>query len=95
MFETCPAIWRGLGEIPGSGYRIRDEYAEFDAVKRFDPQVEPTQDPKGCRCGDVLRGIMAPNECPLLPQGVHARKPGRPLHGQQRRQLRRLLPGAT
>lgn len=66
VFETCPAIWRGLGEIPGSGYRIREDYAKFDAVRRFQPEVEPTQDPKGCRCGDVLRGIMAPNECPLF-----------------------------
>lgn len=66
VFETCPALWRGLGEIPDSGYRIRPEYAEFDAVLRFDPAIEPTRDPKGCRCGDVLRGIMAPNECPLF-----------------------------
>lgn len=66
VFDTCTAAWRGLGEIPGSGYRIREEYAEFDAVKRFNPEVEPTQDPKGCRCGDVLRGIMAPIECPLF-----------------------------
>ena len=66
VFETCTALWRGLGEIPGSGYRIREEYAQFDAVRRFQPDIEPTQDPKGCRCGDVLRGIMAPNECPLF-----------------------------
>lgn len=66
VFETCPAVWRGLGEIPGSGYRIRDQFAAFDAVQRFSPLVEPTQDPVGCRCGDVLRGIMAPNECPLF-----------------------------
>ena len=61
VFETCTALWRGLGEIPGSGYRIREEFAQFDAVRRFQPDVEPTQDPKGCRCGDVLRGIMATN----------------------------------
>lgn len=66
VFETCPAIWRGLGRIDGSGYRIREEFARFDAVRRFRPDVEPTQDPKGCRCGDVLRGIMAPSECPLF-----------------------------
>lgn len=66
VFETCTALWRGLGEIPGSGYRIREEFAQFDAVRRFQPDIEPTQDPKGCRCGDVLRGIMAPNECPLF-----------------------------
>ncbi len=66
VFETCTATWRGLGEIPGSGYRIRPEFARFDAIERFHPQVEPTIEPKGCRCGDVLRGIMAPDECPLF-----------------------------
>ncbi|WP_418979471.1 hydrogenase formation protein HypD [Adlercreutzia equolifaciens] len=66
VFETCPATWRGLGEIPGSGYRIRDEFAEFDAMRRFQPDVEEVREHKGCRCGDVLRGIMAPSECPLF-----------------------------
>ncbi|WP_417049627.1 hydrogenase formation protein HypD [Ellagibacter isourolithinifaciens] len=66
VFETCTATWRGLGDIPSSGYRIRDEFANFDAVRRFEPDVEPTRDPKGCRCGDVLRARIAPNECPLF-----------------------------
>ncbi len=66
VFETCTATWRGLGEIPNSGYRIREEFAEFDALRRFSPEIEPTVEPKGCRCGDVLRGIMAPSECPLF-----------------------------
>lgn len=66
VFETCTATWRGLGDIPGSGYRIRDEFANFDAIRRFEPDVEPTRDPKGCRCGDVLRARIAPNECPLF-----------------------------
>ena len=66
VFETCTATWRGLGPIEGSGYRIREEFAQFDALRRFEPEIEPTQEPKGCRCGDVLRGIMAPDECPLF-----------------------------
>ena len=66
VFETCTATWRGLGDIPGSGYRLRDRYAEFDAVRRFQPEIEPTVEPKGCRCGDILRGIMAPSACPLF-----------------------------
>lgn len=66
VFEICTATWRGLGDIPGSGYRIRDEFANFDAVRRFEPDVELTRDPKGCRCGDVLRARIAPNECPLF-----------------------------
>lgn len=66
VFETCTSTWRGLGEIPGSGYRIRPAFAQFDAVARFSPEPEPTRDPKGCQCGNVLRGVMAPNECPLF-----------------------------
>lgn len=66
VFETCTATWRGLGEIPGSGYRVREEFAEFDAMRRFAPEVEVTVEHKGCRCGDVLRGVMAPSECPLF-----------------------------
>lgn len=66
VFETCSATWRGLGEIPGSGYRIREEFADFDAMRRFQPDVEEVREHKGCRCGDVLRGIMAPSDCPLF-----------------------------
>ncbi len=66
VFDTCTATWRGLGDIPGSGYCLRPEYSAFDAVKRFQPVVEPTIEPKGCRCGDVLRGIITPKECPLF-----------------------------
>lgn len=66
VFETCSATWRGLGEIPDSGYRIREEFADFDAMRRFQPDVEEVREHKGCRCGDVLRGIMAPSECPLF-----------------------------
>ena len=66
VFETCTSTWRGLGDIPGSGYRLRPEYARFDAVARFQPDVEETVEPKGCRCGDVLRAHLSPHECPLF-----------------------------
>ena len=66
IFEPCSALWRGLGEIPDSGYRIRPEFEAFDAVKKLRPSVEETKEHKGCRCGDILRGTMPPNECPLF-----------------------------
>ena len=66
VFDTCEATWRGLGPIPGSGYCLRPEFAEFDAVERLKPEVEPTQDPKGCKCGDVLRSVITPKDCPLF-----------------------------
>lgn len=66
VFETCDMPWRGLGVIPSSGYKLRPAFEQFDAVKRFEPEVEPTQEHKGCRCGDVLRGAMTPDTCPLF-----------------------------
>lgn len=66
VFETCTATWRGLGDIVGSGYKLREEYARFDAMRRFKPDVEPTVEPRGCRCGDILRAHLTPNECPLF-----------------------------
>ncbi len=66
VFEPCDAEWRGLGVIPNSGLRIREIYADHDALRVFAPPVEPVRATKGCRCGDVLRGIIAPDECPLF-----------------------------
>ncbi len=66
VFEPCDAIWRGLGPIPASGLRIRPAFRHLDARERFDVAVEPTVEPRGCRCGDVLRGRLAPTECPLF-----------------------------
>ncbi|WP_087431180.1 hydrogenase formation protein HypD [Collinsella sp. An307] len=66
VFEPCDALWRGLGELPASGLAIRDAYAHLDAVRRFPIEVEPTREHAGCRCGDVLRGIIAPTSCPLF-----------------------------
>lgn len=66
VFETTDAVWRGMGTVPGSGYKIRERFERFDAAKRFHPEVEPTIEPKGCRCGDVLRSAMTPDQCPLF-----------------------------
>ena len=66
VFETCTANWRGLGEIPGSGYKIREKYADFDALVRFSPEIEPVVEHAGCKCGDVLRGRISPDECKLF-----------------------------
>ena len=75
VFEPCYAAWRGLGSIPGSGLRLRPAFAAFDAVQRLQPQVEPTVEPKGCRCGSVLRGVMTPKECPLFNTGCSPEHP--------------------
>jgi hydrogenase expression/formation protein HypD len=66
VFEPCDSEWRGLGPIPSSGLRLRSKYACFDASVRFPVAVAAFQDPPGCRCGEVLRGALLPEECPLF-----------------------------
>jgi len=65
VFTPCPAQWRGLGEIPGSGLRLRDGYKRFDAEATFTLDPGPTDEPKGCICGDILRGAKTPLDCKL------------------------------
>jgi hydrogenase expression/formation protein HypD len=66
VFEPCDADWRGIGTIPGSGLRIRNEYARFDAVAALDVRFAPARPHPGCRCGAVLRGTVTPLECRLF-----------------------------
>ena len=65
VFEPTDAEWRGLGTIAGSGLAIREEYARYDASRIFDVVAGPTREHLGCRCGEVLRGVVRPPECPL------------------------------
>jgi hydrogenase expression/formation protein HypD len=66
VFRPADARWRGIGVIPGSGLDIADELADFDAARRFTVELPPTREPAGCRCGDVLRGAIDPQQCPLF-----------------------------
>ena len=66
VFQVGAAEWRGLGTVPASGLTLRDEYAAFDATRRFPVEVGPSEEPKGCRCGEVLRGVTEPSQCPLF-----------------------------
>jgi len=58
--------WRGLGDLPGSAVRIRDDYSAFDAEARFSMQPMQTADIKGCICPEVLRGVSDPTACKLF-----------------------------
>ncbi|OGV95213.1 MAG: hydrogenase formation protein HypD [Lentisphaerae bacterium RIFOXYB12_FULL_65_16] len=66
VFETADAEWRALGVIPGSGLTLRAEFARFDAAARLGLETRGSYEPAGCRCGDVLQGRIAPQECPLF-----------------------------
>lgn len=67
VFDPEDAPWRGIGEIPKSGLKLKKEYLDYDASQIFDIETEVSYEmPTGCRCGDVLRAIIYPRNCPLF-----------------------------
>lgn len=75
VFEPTDAVWRGLGRIAGSGLRLRDRYAEFDARTKFAIPAPTARVIKGCRCGEVLLGIISPPECDLFARSCTPEEP--------------------
>ena len=67
VFETGPAVWRGLGEIRDSGLYLRGDYAEYDLGSR--DLTEDMELPAACRCSDVIVGRIDPSECPMFGHG--------------------------
>ena len=66
VFEPCPANWRGMGIVPDSGLKFRQKFADFDAEVAFEIKTEPAIEPKGCLCGEILRGLKTPADCRLF-----------------------------
>jgi len=65
VFEVCDSSLRGFGAVPKSGLKLRQKYEQFDAERACKVKVE-TKEPKGCICGEVLRGVSTPSDCPLF-----------------------------
>ncbi len=66
VFTAADSEWRGLGLIPNSGLCLRTQYEKFDITRRLALTVPPSVEPRGCRCGDILRSICTPPDCPLF-----------------------------
>lgn len=66
VFEVDDALWRGIGSIPGTGLKLREEYRMFDAVRKFDIVITDDREHPGCKCGQVLRGVITPPDCGLF-----------------------------
>lgn len=66
VFKSRDDIWRGLSGLPLSGLKIRDEFSDFDAERKFGISYKKTSASSPCRCGDVIRGRISPFECPLF-----------------------------
>jgi len=68
VFELAPIRWRGIAEIPASGYWLREAYARYSAARRFAGRLDPValrgaEHPKGCRCAEVTLGQIRPDAC--------------------------------
>ncbi len=81
VFQIDGANWRGIGIVPQSGLKINQKYEHFDAAKVFSGLLrcarndKPVREPKGCRCGDILRGVATPFECHLFGKVCTPEKP--------------------
>ncbi|UCH35173.1 MAG: hydrogenase formation protein HypD [Armatimonadota bacterium] len=75
VFDVADARWRGLGEVAGSGLSFNVAHRDFDARARFDVSPPPAVEPAGCRCGEVLRGVLAPEQCALFGERCTPRDP--------------------
>ena len=75
VFEPADGYWRGIGKIESSSLRLREKYDRFDALKRFGMTEEPADDIPGCRCGEILCGLIDPPECSLFGKSCTPQKP--------------------
>lgn len=66
VFEYDNASWRGIGEIPDSGLKLRETFKGYNAIEKFRIKVKKVQPPQGCLCGEVLSGRITPPSCPLF-----------------------------
>jgi hydrogenase expression/formation protein HypD len=66
VYEVCDRPWRGLGVLPQSGLRLSDAYRDMDAEQRFRITTAPVVEPAECRSGEVLRGLLRPDQCPAF-----------------------------
>jgi hydrogenase expression/formation protein HypD len=66
VFEVCDRKWRGVGSIPGSGYKLRKEFSQYDAERLFKIEEIATEESPICISGLVLRGVKKPHDCPAF-----------------------------
>jgi hydrogenase expression/formation protein HypD len=66
VFEVCDRRWRGVGVIPKSGLKLRWEYRQHDAERRFGVADVVTEEPAVCISGQILKGMKKPKDCPAF-----------------------------
>jgi len=75
VFTVGSAWWRGIGEVPGSGLKLKEEYRAFDAATVFQLTPQDAAEPAGCLCGEILRAVKTPLDCPLFRKKCNPEQP--------------------
>jgi hydrogenase expression/formation protein HypD len=75
VFEVCSRKWRGIGSIPLSGLRLREDYRRFDASLKFDVATLQVNEPEACISGQILQGLKKPSECSAFGRECHPEHP--------------------
>jgi hydrogenase expression/formation protein HypD len=75
VFEVSDREWRGIGNIPMSGFELRAEFSAYDANKKFDVNIEKVSESEECIAGLVLKGIKKPHECPQFGKKCRPQSP--------------------
>jgi hydrogenase expression/formation protein HypD len=74
--EVKDASWRGLGRIPQSSLKLKKKYSSCDAEVKYNLNIKAKKrDLPGCRCGEVLRGLISPPQCPLFAKECNPESP--------------------
>ncbi len=63
VFEITDRLWRGMEVIPMSGYQVKEKYANFDATKKYQIDIEEAEENQDCIAGEIMKGIKKPFEC--------------------------------
>ncbi|MHA1238498.1 MAG: hydrogenase formation protein HypD [Candidatus Odinarchaeia archaeon] len=71
VFEPCDVAWRGFPIIPNSGMKLKSEFKKYDARIMFNTELKQLknvsfEEPHGCKCREILRGLIEPEDCPLF-----------------------------
>ncbi|MDD5134334.1 MAG: hydrogenase formation protein HypD [Phycisphaerae bacterium] len=74
-FQPADGYWRGLGSIPQSTLRLKDKYSKFDTMARFGIKQIPAEESNGCRCGEVLCGLIDPPVCQFFGKQCSPQRP--------------------
>jgi hydrogenase expression/formation protein HypD len=75
VFEPCDVEWRGFPVIPDSGLRLRPEFTQYDAQKKYGVDIRHVEKHSACICDKVLRGIAQPTDCKLFDKVCSPRTP--------------------